>query len=1219
MAGNLDLRGTVSLNVAPINSTLQSLNLKLRTLSDNGKENTLAFKRTKEAIQALGSAARAETTSVGNLTKALEAAAKVRRESLAKAADTRSGTADRRAESEARVILTTNRANSEVARQRIMMEDAAARRQSAALRDQLAVRRQELAEARAAARAAEAGQLGAFGMRYALYDVARTFSLIGGGMVAFSAITVNTAIQWERLFANVQRTVGLVGPEIADMRQEFQRLVTTLPESFEDITRVGTLAGQLGIQKDNIADFTEVVVKFATTTGVSAEETGTAFGRLNSLLPDVKNNFVGLADSIANVGVNSIATESQIIRIATQISSITNAAGLGSQETIGLAGALASIAVPPELSRGVFTRVFGQISRSISEGGINLERFGRLAGMSGAQFKAAWQSDAGDTLVKLLAGIRREGGNAEAELRALGITSVRDVPILLRLANAADSTGKAGNLLAESFYNAANAGGTLEKQYGIIADTVAAKIQVLQNNFANMLNALGEGSLGIVGDAIDGLITRLGSLSDFLNTDVGRAIGGIIVVGSALVGIFTVLGGLAAAGVAAYIALTLALQGLAGSAGASGVSMASLNAALAATGPLGAKAAAAIRVVSTALKILSVIGIALILPDITSWARDWYDSARGITKNIDTIIHHATKLNDVTVDGFLPEVPSSFIQQFAKLDQFAQDQERITANFAGMGSSMARSVKQVDDSLANLGKNNQWEKVAESLNKISADTGVGLPKLLQMFDEVDKAAGEAGVGFKQGADGMITLTDATNEALGILPAIPEELTAAQEAAQEFMEVLAGADAAFVDPMGALDNVLKGIEESAGTGRDEWEDYFNGFSVNLDDYLAELQKMVDAQTNWESNMNSLVGKVSSETLATLAEMGPEAAPLVQALVDGTTEQLGTLDTLWGQKGTEATAGFAAGLQHNNDVVMAVAAKYGEDIANQVAAAIDSDTTVEAALAALGLSLDDIPLPPVEIVAEGNVGPAMEDFDNAGAYAEALQIWFNMQGAHTQPAREDFDNAESYAEALQIWMTAHGDTKPVRSDFTSARDYGNALIAWMKAYANTDAAEAALNYAARQRTAYITQQITTAPMGNRTKPYQASDFATGGFTGQGHKYQPKGIVHAGEFVFDQSSTGALGVSFLSNLMASAKRGYAGGGSVVGGNLTQYQNSLASRASALRGGINMSSTVQLGAYERRLLMQIAQAAGVTIAPDYLAGVTTNNMRVQRRRGNG
>jgi len=55
-----------------------------------------------------------------------------------------------------------------------------------------------------------------------------------------------------------------------------------------------------------------------------------------------------------------------------------------------------------------------------------------------------------------------------------------------------------------------------------------------------------------------------------------------------------------------------------------------------------------------------------------------------------------------------------------------------------------------------------------------------------------------------------------------------------------------------------------------------------------------------------------------------------------------------------------------------------------------------------------------------------------------------------------------------------------------------------------------------------------------------------FAEGGYTGDGGKYQPAGIVHAGEFVFTKEQTARAGVGNL-YAMAKALAGYAKGGLV------------------------------------------------------------------------
>lgn len=54
-----------------------------------------------------------------------------------------------------------------------------------------------------------------------------------------------------------------------------------------------------------------------------------------------------------------------------------------------------------------------------------------------------------------------------------------------------------------------------------------------------------------------------------------------------------------------------------------------------------------------------------------------------------------------------------------------------------------------------------------------------------------------------------------------------------------------------------------------------------------------------------------------------------------------------------------------------------------------------------------------------------------------------------------------------------------------------------------------------------------------------------FATGGYTGDGGKYTPAGVVHRGEYVITKEATSRLGIGFLNHL--NYGRGYASGGAV------------------------------------------------------------------------
>lgn len=79
--------------------------------------------------------------------------------------------------------------------------------------------------------------------------------------------------------------------------------------------------------------------------------------------------------------------------------------------------------------------------------------------------------------------------------------------------------------------------------------------------------------------------------------------------------------------------------------------------------------------------------------------------------------------------------------------------------------------------------------------------------------------------------------------------------------------------------------------------------------------------------------------------------------------------------------------------------------------------------------------------------------------------------------------------------------------------------------------------------------------------------AKGYSDGGYTGDGGKYEPKGIVHGGEFVFTKEATRRIGTRNLYKLM----RGYANGG-VVGGNTYGGASTSAAGSQFTFGDINV-----------------------------------------------
>lgn len=78
--------------------------------------------------------------------------------------------------------------------------------------------------------------------------------------------------------------------------------------------------------------------------------------------------------------------------------------------------------------------------------------------------------------------------------------------------------------------------------------------------------------------------------------------------------------------------------------------------------------------------------------------------------------------------------------------------------------------------------------------------------------------------------------------------------------------------------------------------------------------------------------------------------------------------------------------------------------------------------------------------------------------------------------------------------------------------------------------------------------INQMVQIAAQKIAIKLFAGMGFADGGYTGSGGKYEPAGVVHAGEYVFSQEDVRAAGGPAAMDSLRKGLRGYASGGYVA-----------------------------------------------------------------------
>ena len=396
-------------------------------------------------------------------------------------------------------------------------------------------------------------------IRYALYDVSSVADRASKALIGIGTASISAAADFESAFTSVERTT-MANLELLDsMDSQLRGLARDIPVAFKDITEIAALGAQLGIATGDLAGFSRTVAEFSAITNVSTTTAAQSFGALGELLNVSSDQYQNLGSAIAQVGVNSVATESEILSVSTQIAGIASSAGLSADYVVGLSGALASLRIPAEQSRGALTRVFQEINRAAAEGGPAIQNFANVLGVSTEEATRLAQTDMQTFFSKFINGLSGlDNTSLTTTLDSLNLSELRVTNTLTRLSRNTE-------LLAQTQADASSAyedGTFLAAAYALKAEDLASKLTILSNSFQELVATFGESLLPIVGPIIDGVSSIVQGLTDALTTESGKWASGIAISSALIVGALLAIVSTIALATATLFALRTALNGL---------------------------------------------------------------------------------------------------------------------------------------------------------------------------------------------------------------------------------------------------------------------------------------------------------------------------------------------------------------------------------------------------------------------------------------------------------------------------------------------------------------------------------------------------------------------------------------------------------------------------------------------------------------------------------
>lgn len=326
--------------------------------------------------------------------------------------------------------------------------------------------------------------------------LARDFGATTAGITRFKDESVAAFSSWESAFAEVKKTV-----DVADLPGGFDRLSRSIrdmaleiPFAVEEIAKVASIGGQLGIPAKSIEKFTKVILDMGVTTDMTTDEAATGMARLATIMKIPTDQFENLGSAINLLGSRGAATESEIVNMSLRMGAMGSKIGLLPHQILALSESLSSVGVQAELGGGTMTRMFSSMDEAVKSGGKKLDAFNRIAG---TDFKAALKKDAQGAIELLVRGLNRmdaAGENSAAALKDAGLKGSGFTQVITGLQQASAKLSTSFNTGAEGWSQSGLLAAEAAKRY----ETFEKQTQLIKNSLHDIKIDIGEALVPIM-------------------------------------------------------------------------------------------------------------------------------------------------------------------------------------------------------------------------------------------------------------------------------------------------------------------------------------------------------------------------------------------------------------------------------------------------------------------------------------------------------------------------------------------------------------------------------------------------------------------------------------------------------------------------------------------------------------------------------------------------
>ena len=301
---------------------------------------------------------------------------------------------------------------------------------------------------------------------------------------------VEASKDFETSLTSVQKTSDFTQEELAEFSKQVKALATTLPITTNELNNIAEKAGQLGVAKEDLIGFTEIMAELGVSTNMTAEAASQSLAQIASITGMAADEYENLASTIVALGNNFATSESNIVAFTQRIAGTASNVGFTESQMLALATAVSSVGMQADAGGTAMQSLINKMQSAI-ETGDGLEAWADVMKMSTKELAELWRNNASEALLRLVQSLGKLDDGMVSTLKSLGVGEQRLIRTVTSLANAEEKTGLLTRAL-EMADTAWEENTALITEAGKRFDTTESKTILFENAINNLKIAIGD-------------------------------------------------------------------------------------------------------------------------------------------------------------------------------------------------------------------------------------------------------------------------------------------------------------------------------------------------------------------------------------------------------------------------------------------------------------------------------------------------------------------------------------------------------------------------------------------------------------------------------------------------------------------------------------------------------------------------------------------------------